>query len=277
MKPNNVIAGTGGKQELFNLVMSLVEEGDEVIIPSPYWVSFPDQVLFAGGKPVFAHTDPANRFRPTAAAIESLMGDRTRGVILNSPCNPTGAVIERRELDHIVRACNDRGLFLIFDETYEFFVYDGKRHVSAIEWFLEFPETVIVVNSLSKTFSMTGWRLGYAVAHPQIIAAVGRIQSHSTSNPSSISQQAAIAALSGDGQEVRRMFEAYEERRRWLVPALSAIPGFQCDVPDGAFYVFPEVSALYGRGEVVDSASLATYFLEKAAVAVVAWRCIRGR
>jgi aspartate aminotransferase len=265
----NIIAGTGGKQELFNLVLALVADGDEVVISSPYWVSFPDQVSFAGGKPVFAPTDRANHFRPTLESIASATTSLTRGVILNSPCNPTGAVISENELGKIVEFCHGRELFLIFDETYEFFVYEGKRHVSAIRWFDEFPETVIVVNSLSKTFAMTGWRLGYAVAHPSIISAAGKIQSHSTSNPSSISQVAAINALKGDDSEVRRMYEAYEQRRLWLLPAINSIEGFHCEAPDGAFYIFPDVKALYGRGGVSDSTSLTAYLLDRAHVAVV--------
>lgn len=265
----NVIAGTGGKQELFNLVLALVGEGDEVIIPSPYWVSFPDQVQFAGGRPVFARSRAENLFRPALADLEAVATERTRGVILNSPCNPTGAVISEEELGRIVAWCASREIFLIFDETYEFFVYEGRRHASAMQWFDRHPETVIVVNSMSKTFAMTGWRLGWAVAHPEIIAAVGKIQSHSTSNPSSISQAAALEALSGHEDEVQRMYRAYSERRAWLVPALNEIDGVSCNEPDGAFYVFPRVSAFYGRGPVRDSQTFATHLLEEARVAVV--------
>lgn len=265
----HVIAGSGGKQELFNLALALVEAGDEVVIPAPFWVSFPDQIRFAGGVPVFADCSASNGFRPTFETLTGKFTGKTRGVILNSPCNPSGAVIERGELDRIIRFCAERGVFVIFDETYEFFVYDGAEHVSAIEWFHEFPETVIIVNSMSKTYSMTGWRLGFALAHPEIIRAVGKIQSHSTTNPSSISQAAAIAALSGSGDEVQKMFDAYQERRRWIVPALNAIQGIECRMPDGAFYVFPDVSALFGNGSVHDSASFADYLLEHARVAVV--------
>ena len=265
----NVIAGTGGKQELFNVVLSLVDDGDEVIIPSPYWVSFPDQVQFAGGRPVFAPTDAENHFRPTLASIESVSSERTRGVIINSPHNPTGAVIEEGELARIIEWCAARGAFLLFDETYELFVYDGNRHVSAVRWFEEYPETVIAVNSMSKTFAMTGWRLGYAVAHPDIISAVGKIQSHSTSNPSSISQAAALAALNGAEDDARRMHDAYRERRAWLVGAINAIDGFCCTDPDGAFYVFPEVRRFFGRSGIHDSQSFATYLLDEARVAVV--------
>ena len=265
----NVIAGSGGKQELFNLILALVDTGDEVIIPSPFWVSFPDQVTFAGGTPVFAMTDPHNGFRPTLASIQAVATEKTRGVILNSPCNPSGAVIERGELEKIVHFCAERGLFLIFDETYEFFTYDGAKHVSGAEFFEAFPETVIVVNSMSKTYAMTGWRLGFCVAHPEIVSAIGKIQSHSTSNPSSISQIAAVEALKGSGEEVRAMYEAYCARRAWLVPALNEVPGIECNMPDGAFYVFPQVSELYRSGRVSDSTSLAGYLLDEARVAVV--------
>lgn len=269
LRLDHIIAGNGGKQELFNVMLALVSDGDEVIIPSPYWVSFPDQVSFAGGRPVFARTDPDNRFRPTFADIEAVASERTRGVILNSPCNPTGAVIRAEELEKVVEWCVDRGIFLVFDETYEFFVYDGNEHATAIRWFERHPETIIVVNSMSKTFAMTGWRLGYAVAHPEIIAALGRIQSHATSNPSSIAQMAALEALSGGDDEVKKMYDAYCERRSWLIPALNGIDGICCADPDGAFYVFPDISAFFGRGGITDSSTFATYLLDHARVAVV--------
>jgi aspartate aminotransferase len=266
---HHVIAGNGGKQELFNIMLALVGEGDEVIIPAPYWVSFPDQVLFAGGKPVFAATDAANHFRPTSAAIQEAGTPRTRGVIINSPCNPSGAVIRAKELESIVHWCVERDAFLVFDETYELFVYGGNEHVSAIRWFEQYPENIIIVNSMSKTFAMTGWRLGYAIAHPDIVAALGRIQSHSTSNPNTIAQHAALEALSGGGDDVTRMYEAYRERRSWLVPALNALPGFSCADPDGAFYVFPDVSGHFGKANIRDSQSFANFLLDEARVAVV--------
>ncbi|HVT45877.1 MAG TPA: pyridoxal phosphate-dependent aminotransferase [Thermoanaerobaculia bacterium] len=265
----NVIAGTGGKQELFNLMLALVSPGDEVIVPAPYWVSFPDQILFAGGIPRFAPARPENRLRTQLRDIEPLVSPRTRGLILNSPSNPSGAVIDRVDLEDIIRFCHDRQMFLVFDETYERFLYDGAEHTSAAAWFDDFPETIIAVNSMSKTYAMTGWRLGYAVAHEEVIEAIGRIQSHSTSNPSSISQFAAVEALASAGDEVRAMIDAYAERRKWLVPALNAIPGLDCDWPDGAFYVFPSVRGLYGVGGIDDSTSLSEYLLEQAHVAVV--------
>jgi len=269
LRQEHVIAGNGGKQELFNIMLALVSNGDEVIIPAPYWVSFPDQVSFAGGTPVFAKLDPANLFRPRLVDIEAVATERTRGVILNSPCNPTGAVIRASELEQIVEWCVARDAFLIFDETYELFVYDGNEHASAIRWFERYPETVIVVNSMSKTFAMTGWRLGYAIAHPDVISALAKIQSHSTSNPSTIAQHAALEALSGVEADVQRMYDAYCERRAWLVPALNSVPGICCTDPDGAFYVFPDISAHFGKSGITDSSSFATYLLDEARVAVV--------
>jgi aspartate aminotransferase len=269
LKMENVIVGTGGKQELFNVMLALLAPGDEVIIPSPYWVSFPDQVEFAGGKAVFAKTSVEDRFRPTASAIDAVATDRTRGVILNSPHNPTGAIIRESELKKIVEWCAARDAFLLFDETYELFVYDGNEHASAAKWLEEYPETVIIVNSMSKTFAMTGWRLGYAIAHPQIISALGKIQGHSTSNPSTIAQHAALRALTGVDEDVQRMYDAYRERRNWLVPALNALPGVCCADPDGAFYVFPDVSAHFGKAGITNSQTFADYLLDEARVAVV--------
>lgn len=269
LNSDHVIAGNGGKQELFNLMLALVDAGDEVIIPSPYWVSFPDQVAFAGGTPVFAPADPANRFRLRFDDIAAVTTERTRGIILNSPCNPTGAVIEEKELERIVDWCVARGLFLVFDETYELFVYGENRHSSAIRWYEEHPRTIVVVNSMSKTFAMTGWRLGYAIGHPEIIAACGKIQSHSTSNPSSIAQVAALEALGTDDSSVRTMYDAYTQRRAFIVPAINAVEGLFCPEPDGAFYIFPDVSSFFGRGSVHDSESFATYLLDEARVAVV--------
>jgi aspartate aminotransferase len=265
----NVIAGCGGKQELFNIMMALLMPGDEVIIPSPYWVSFPDQVEFAGGKAVFARTSADDHFRPSMSGIDAVATSRTRGVILNSPNNPTGSVIRESELAKIVEWCASRDIFLVFDETYELFVYGDNQHASAAKWLEEYPETVIIVNSMSKTFSMTGWRLGYALAHPQIISAMGKIQGHSTSNPNTIAQHAALRALAGVDDDVQRMYAAYRERRAWLVPALNALPGFRCADPDGAFYVFPDVSAHFGKAGITNSQTFADFLLDEARVAVV--------
>jgi aspartate aminotransferase len=269
IQPSNVVAGCGGKQELFNLMLALVDEGDEVIIPAPYWVSFPQQVSLAGGRPVYVDLDREQGFRPTAAVIEKAVTERTKVVILNSPSNPTGAVIEADELEGIVRLCHERGLVLISDETYDRFIYDGHTHFSAASWIGEFPETVTVVNSMSKTYAMTGWRIGYAIGDAELMRGVSSIQSHSTSNPSSISQFAAIAGLQSGDESLNEMMRAYSERRSWLIPQISSIPGFSCDPPGGAFYIFPQVSDLYGREGITDSSTLAEFLLERARVAVV--------
>lgn len=266
---SNVIAGCGGKQELFNLMLALVDEGDEVVIPAPYWVSFPQQVELVGGKPVIVDLDLKNGFRPTPDELEAAFTDRTKVLILNSPSNPTGAVIERDALRAIIELCAQRGVVLIYDETYEYFVYDGNDHVSAAEWFGEYPDTVVIVNSMSKTYAMTGWRIGFAIADQPLVKAMSSIQSHSTSNPSSISQHAAIEGLTGSRESLEKMIEAYSRRRSWLVPQLSSLPGFSCEPPGGAFYVFPHVGGLFGKGDITDSTSLSSFLLERARVAVV--------
>lgn len=265
----NVITGCGGKQELFNLMLALVDEGDEVVIPAPYWVSFPPQVDLVGGRTVIVDLDVENGFKPTSELIESAITERTKIVILNSPSNPTGAVIDRDALEAIVKICADRDVVLIYDETYEYFVYDGNEHVSAVEWFGDYPETIVIVNSMSKTYAMTGWRLGFAIADESLTKSLSSIQSHSTSNPSTISQYAALGGLTGSQDSVEEMIQAYGARRSWLVPQLSSLPGFSCDPPGGAFYVFPRVDDLFGKGEIIDSRSLATFLLDRARVAVV--------
>lgn len=267
--PEHVIASTGGKQALFNAILALVEEGDEVIVPVPYWVSFPDQVIFAGGKPVFVALREEDGLRPTAGVISEAITERTRILILNSPSNPSGAVIRESDLEEIIRLCAANGIVVLYDETYEFFVYGDRQHVSAARWYDQFPENIIVVNSLSKTFAMTGWRLGWALGHPSIISAMAKIQSHSTSNPSSISQKAGLRALAGCDDAVRRMYDAYVDRRAWLVPALNSIPGVSCPEPDGAFYVFPRVSQLYERGDMAGSVDFCSWLLDDARVAAV--------
>ncbi len=265
----NVIAGCGGKQELFNLMCALIDEGDEVILPAPYWVSFPQQIDLVGGRSVIVDLDIANGFRPTPEQIRGAITERTRALILNSPSNPTGAVIERDALGAIIEMCAERDIVVIYDETYEYFVYDGNEHVSAAEWFHQHPGTVVIVNSMSKTFAMTGWRIGYAIADEPLIKAMSSVQSHSTSNPSSISQYAALEAIKGGRESIEEMINAYSTRRSWLVPQLSSLPGFSCDPPGGAFYVFPHVADLYGKGGVTDSTSLTSFLLDRARVAVV--------
>ena len=266
---NQVIVGCGGKQELYNAMVALVEEGDEVIIPSPYWVSFPQQVVLAGGEPVYVDLDEKQGFKPTAEVIEAAVTGKTRVVILNSPSNPTGAVIDRDELEKIVDLCVRHDLVLLYDETYEYFLYDGAEHVSAASYLDRAPENILIVNSFSKTYAMTGWRVGYAIGSEKVIKALGTIQSHSTSNATSIAQVAAVEAITGSGEDLEAMIRAYAERRAWLLPELAGIPGFECHAPGGAFYVFPKVSALYGRAGIDGSSGFSEYLVREARVAVV--------
>lgn len=268
ISPSNVICGNGGKQELFNLMLALVDDGDEVIIPAPYWVSFPQQVQLVGGKPVIVELSASDGFRVHPWAIEEAVTDRTRVVILNSPSNPTGAIIEEEDLRKIAEICHARGVVLLYDETYEQFVYDGAEHASVAPWFDELSPGMVIVNSMSKTYAMTGWRIGYAIAAEVIVKALGKIQSHSTSNPASISQYAACDGLRHGDPDIERMIEAYGERRGWLVPALRQIPGFECAPPGGAFYVFPDVSSHY-RDEISGSVDFTRFLLDEARVAVV--------
>lgn len=258
----------GGKAALFEVALALFEHGQEVVIPSPCWVSLPEQVRFAGAAPVFVETSAADGFRMHADAILAAFTDRTRGVILNSPCNPTGGVITDADLRRVVEACAARGLVVVFDETYERFLYDGATHASAAALAREFPETVIVVGSFSKTYAMTGWRIGYALAPRAVVAAAANIQSHATSNPTSFAMSGALAALQHAEADVRAMIAEYQARRDLLIPALNAIPGFSCRPPAGAFYAFVDVSACYGAG-CEGSLAFCEHLLEQANVAVV--------
>jgi aspartate aminotransferase len=258
----------GGKAALFEVALALFEHGQEVVIPSPCWVSLPEQVRFAGAEPVFVATRGDDGFRMHADAILAAFGPRTRGVILNSPCNPTGGVIGRDDLRRVVEACAARGAVVVFDETYERFLYDGAEHASAAALAREFPDTVVVVGSFSKTYAMTGWRIGYALGPRPILAAAANIQSHATSNPTSFAMSGALAALCGAEDDVRAMIAEYQARRDLLIPALNAIPGFSCRPPAGAFYAFVDVSACYGNG-IEGSLAFCEHLLEHANVAVV--------
>lgn len=262
-----VLITVGGKAALFEVAMAIFDHGQEVIIPSPCWVSLPEQVRFAGATPVFVETRGEDGFRMHADPILAAFSERTRAVILNSPCNPTGGVIAPDDLRRIVEACAARGALVIFDETYERFLYDGAAHASAAALAAEFPDTVVAVGSFSKTYAMTGWRVGYALGPKPIIAAAANIQSHATSNATSFAMSGALAALRGADADVRAMIAEYQARRDLLIPALNAIPGFRCRPPAGAFYAFVDVSECFGSG-VEGSLAFCEHLLE-AGVAVV--------
>lgn len=272
-EPNQIIVTCGGKHALYNTFQVICDPGDEVIIPAPYWVSYPEMVKLADGVPVFVYADESTGFVPTIDAVREKITARTRAIVVNSPCNPTGAVFPRQTLKEIAALALKHDLYIISDEIYEKMVYDEHEHCSIASLGEEVKKRTVLVNGMSKAYSMTGWRIGYAAAERELIAAMTRIQDQSTSNPTSIAQRAALAALQAPEDTVKQMVAAFAERRRVIVDGLNRIPGFRCAEPGGAFYAFPNVSALYGKrwGDRVinNSDAFAEYLLEVARVAVV--------
>lgn len=264
----DVAVTVGAKGALFQLALALFDDGDEVILPTPAWVSFPEQIRFTGAEPVTVALAPEDGFRIHADALLERMTDRTRAVLVNSPSNPTGGVIGRDDLARLAAACAERDVLLITDETYERFVYGDEGHASAATLAREYPDHVVLVGSFSKTWAMTGWRLGYLFAPPAVLKAVLDIQSHAVSNPTSFAMKGALAALDGAEAEVEQMIAEYRRRRDFLVPRLNALAGVSCEPPEGAFYAFPDVSDCYREG-VVGSLEFTEYLLEEARVAVV--------
>ncbi|PYX17599.1 MAG: pyridoxal phosphate-dependent aminotransferase [Acidobacteria bacterium] len=261
------IASVGGKHALFNAIQVLVDHGDEVILPVPYWVSFKDIVRYAGGNCVLLETDEQDGFRVTAEMIERLVTPRTKLIILNSPSNPSGAVMSPEDLANVVRLAAQRGIWVISDECYVYLNYAGKNF--SVGSLREYRDRMVVVGSLSKTYAMTGWRLGYALAPAQIVAAMQKLQSQSTSNPTSIIQKAAVAALNGPQQCVEGMRLEYIQLRDHVVKGLRSIPGVKCTLPEGAFYAYPNISAFLGRGGIKTASDLAGNLLRQGHVATV--------
>jgi aspartate aminotransferase len=281
---SNILVGAGGKQGLFTACQALFEEGDEVLLLSPYWVSFPEMIRLSGADPVIVRTRVENRWRPTLSDIEPWVTDRTRGLILNSPNNPTGASLDAEELLRILRFTREREIFVLFDECYEYFLYDGRPHVSPAESWEEHGDHVLISGAASKTYSMTGWRLGWAVGPAELISAMGSYQSHATANACSISQEAALAALTEEDasrESIAAMLSEYSKRRRRIVEALNGISGVSCLLPDGAFYAFADVSRLFPASGAAGSIDFARQLLERAGVAGVPGaafgedRCVR--
>ena len=266
---SQIVITDGAKQALFNLMLSVIEEGDEVIIPAPYWVTYPEQVKFAGGKPVFVETKEENEFSLTLEDIEPAVTERTKLLILCTPNNPTGSVIDREELERIGKFCAERGILIASDECYEKLTYDGFKHTSIASISEEIKSITITINALSKAFSMTGWRVGYAAGPEEIISSMIKINSQSISNVNSIAQKAAVAALTGSQDFLKEWLKAFDERRRYMVEKLNEIPGVKCLLPKGAFYAFPNVKELIEKSELKDDFQLADYLLEKAKIAVV--------
>lgn len=265
----DVLVTVGGKGALFETSLALFEEGSEVVLHTPAWVSFVEQIQFAGARPVEVPTAGDDGFAIRAEPLVAALTERTRAVILNSPCNPTGGVIEPAERRRLVEACAERGIVVLSDETYERFAYDGFAPGSAASLAAEFPETVAVIGSFSKTYAMTGWRLGYLLGPRPLVDAAARIQGHATSNPTSFAMKGALAALEGAEDDVRAMVAEYAARRELLVGRLARLPGVRCSAPRGAFYAFPDVSARLTR-ELPTPTAFAERLLEEEAVAVVA-------
>ncbi len=271
-EPSQVIVSCGGKHSISLAIMALVEEANEVIIPAPYWVSYPEQVKLAGGTPVILEAKKENGLKITPGQLKKALSSRTKLLILNSPSNPSGVVYSDAELKDLAEVVLEAGIYVLSDEIYEKIIYDAAVHhsIAAQEGM---QEQTVVINGVSKSYAMTGWRIGYAAGPQEIIQAMGKIQSQQTSNPCSIAQAAALEALSGPQESVERMREAFDKRRKYIVQRLNSIPGVSCPVPQGAFYVFPDVSTFYGvsvgSSRIDGSVSLCDFLLEEQKVACV--------
>lgn len=265
-KPENVIVSNGGKQALYNCFMALLNPGDEVILPSPYWVSYADMIELAEGVVKTVDTT-GNRFKLTAEMVKNAIGPKTKAIVLNSPGNPTGAVIDRKEIEAIAKLTLEHDFFVISDEVYECFNYTGEPSFS-IASIPEMKDRVFTINAVSKTYAMTGWRIGYLAGPAEFVKGMATLQGHMTSNPCSIAQKAALEALNGSQDSVKAMAAEYRKRRDFVFETMNRIPGFKLDLPEGAFYAFPDVSACY-KETILDSVSFSQFLLEKARVAVI--------
>jgi len=272
-KPSQIVVSAGAKHSLYNAIEVLVQAGDEVILPAPYWVSYLEQIKLAGAEAKIVETREDNGFKLTPAELESAINERTKLIILNTPGNPTGAVYSEEELTALGEVIVKYDITIISDEVYEKLIYDGLRHVSIASVSPELKERTVVINGVSKAYAMTGWRIGYAAATVSIASAMADLQSHSTSNPTSIAQAASTAALTGDQKPVSQMVIEYTRRRDYTLERLQSIKGITCARPGGAFYLFPNVKAYFGKsfkGKAINNATdLAAVLLDETQVAVV--------
>ncbi|MGQ9637317.1 MAG: pyridoxal phosphate-dependent aminotransferase [Thermodesulfobacteriota bacterium] len=272
-KQSEILVSCGGKHSFYNLAQAIFDQGDEVIIPSPYWVSYPPMVTLAEATPVIVETKEDNGFKLRIDDLKKVINPRTKALVLNSPSNPTGSVYLKEDLEKIAELAIQNNFFIISDEIYEKIVYDDFKFISIASLGEDIKKKTIIVHGVAKTYAMTGWRIGYTAGPEEIISAMNNIQSQSTSNPTSISQKAAVEALLGPQDEVERMVSAFEKRRNYIVERLNEIPGVHCLKPLGAFYVFPNFSSYYGKSykgkKISNSTELADFFLEVAQVAVV--------
>ena len=271
--PSQVIVSCGAKHSIYNIVQVLCEAGDEVIIPSPYWVSYPEMVRVAEATPVFIDAAEKDNFKITAASLQKAITKKTKLLILNSPSNPTGQVYSKKELEAIAKIAVEKDIWVISDEIYDKLVYGGVENVSIASLNPQIKAKTLVVNGVSKSYSMTGWRIGYVAGDKEIIGAMSNLQDHSTSNPVSISQKAALAALTGPQDAVKTMAAEFEKRRDYMVERLNKMPGISCLLPPGAFYAFPNVSKLFGKSyngkQIKGSMGLTELLLTEAKVAVL--------
>lgn len=273
-QPNEIIVSLGAKHSIFNAALAVLNEGDECILPAPYWVSYPEIVGMAEGKCVIVETDESAGFTMSIDQLRAAITPKTKMLILNSPSNPTGGVYTRKQIQEIADLAVEKNFYVLSDEIYEKVIYDGLEHVSIASLGDEIKKLTITVNGFSKAYSMTGWRLGYIAASKELVSAMDAIQSHSASNLVSFTQPAGVAALNGPQSVVSDMVAEFDKRRKYIVERLNGIDGITCIMPGGAFYVFPNVSKLYGKsfeGKAIDSSdALADFLLEKANVAAVA-------
>jgi aspartate aminotransferase len=270
---SHILVSCGAKHSLYNVAEALLEAGDELIIPVPFWVSYQDQTLLNDAIPILLQTEEQDGYRISREALEAAITPRTKAIIVNSPCNPTGATYDRKTLEGIATVALRHDLVIISDEIYEKVLYDGVQHVSIATLSPEVAARTVVINGVSKAYAMTGWRIGYAAGPKPLLTAMANIQSQSTSNPCSISQKAAVAALRLGDPFTRLMVAEFDRRRRVMVDGLNKMPGVTCRMPTGAFYAFPNVSGLLSRRwknqPIGSAAGLATYLLEEAQVALV--------
>lgn len=270
---SEIIVSCGGKHSFFNLSLAFFEPGDEVIIPAPYWVSYPPIVELAGAKPVTVFAGVEKDFKVTVDDLKEVISKKTKAIIFNSPSNPTGAGYTKEEIEKIADFAVENEIYVISDEIYEKLIYGDFEHVSIASLGDEIRKLTIVINGISKTYATTGWRIGYTAGPKELVSAMTRIQSQSTSNPTTISQWAAIEALSGPQDEVEKMRRTFEERRSIIIEDLNNIEGIRCNWPQGAFYAFPDVSGLYGKshkgGKISGSLDFASYLLSEVKVALV--------
>ncbi|OIO75372.1 MAG: aspartate aminotransferase [Elusimicrobia bacterium CG1_02_37_114] len=272
-EPSQIVVSCGAKHSIYNVIQVLCDEDDEVIVPAPFWVSYPEQIKLAGARPVFINTREENGFKVKPEELSKIITSKTKLFILNSPSNPTGTVYSEEELELIAEVLVQKGIFCISDEIYEKIIYDGIKHISIASLNPKIYELTITVNGVSKSYSMTGWRIGYAGGPKEIMQAISNLQDHSTSNPTSFCQTASITALQGQQEIQKLMVTEFNKRRNYIVDRLNSIEGLHCFKPDGAFYVFPNVSKLFGKKYkdkiINNSITLAEVLLEEAKTAVI--------